>query len=79
MAEVPGEMVLQRPSVKALVGTFGGGVLDYLNNAHRWAKRTTDAGEDKGAVILRRKTGGMVIHRTQQFIGPPTPSPMCGP
>ena len=36
-----------------------------------------DAGGDKGAVILRRKTGGMVIHRTQQFIGPPTPSPMC--
>jgi hypothetical protein len=38
---VPGEMVIQRPSVKALIGKYGRGVLDHLNNAHQWARNKT--------------------------------------
>ena len=51
---VPGEMVIQRPSVKALIGRYGRGVLDHLNNAHTWARHKT------GGLLQGLAAGGAI-------------------
>jgi hypothetical protein len=71
---VPGEMVLQRPSVRELVRRFGNGVLNWLNNAHRWPRTLPDVGGDPGVMRVRRQQGG-IIPRVQQWIRQQDPKP----